>query len=210
MDDLKAWRVLLFCCLGCWGDLALCGDAGALGAARFKAGMQAPSPGLEAVIPGGHGLLQAMPPWGYQKPALQEVVDDILAAMDINAQHFDDIVGFPTREDYYRVYQGQVFSRRGYAQALKHGAGARIQAQLDRVLAGVVRGEKYYVADEGRADQSDRVGSFWQEPRASQGLWIVLEKNAVLGHPVVIEVTSMTAEEIEASLVSGGLRPTLP
>lgn len=210
---------LFFLCLllGLTGpEIRVSWAAVAPGEDRFRAGVLGPAvpdSGAQArlgrMIPGGGGLSSAMPPWGYRKPALREKVDEILALMDVNGPYFGEIVNIITQQDHYRIYQGTVFGGEGYEQALAHVSGDRIKARLAHVRTMLVKGERYYEQNDGE-DEVLRVGNYWRAPGAQVGLWIELEDQPVIGHPVVVGVSWVTVEVIEAGLVNGRLKRPLP
>lgn len=142
-------------------------------------------------------------PW-YLKPALGESVGELVDLMDPRTTGFNEVRVFDTQQGIYRVYQGTVFTHTGYAQARQHMPRSTIKAQLQVVIDGVTKGKSYYGRDSGWR------GSYWREPGASEGLWVVQKNHAVIGHPVVVEVSVVAAHVIEAWVVSGRLRRAMP
>lgn len=135
-------------------------------------------------------------PW-YLKPALRESVGELVDLMDPRAAGFDEVRVFDTQQGIYRVYQGTVFTHAGYAQARQQVPRGSITAQLQVVIDGVTKGKSYYGRDPGWR------GSYWREPGASAGLWVVQKNHAVIGHPVVVEVSVVAAHVIEAWVARG-------
>ncbi len=129
-----------------------------------------------------------------------------LALLAFDAVDADNIVKIITREEHYHVYRGTLFGKAGYQQVLEFVPGPSIKGQMDVVLGALADGEPYYVA----SPELQRAGVYWHEPEASDGLWIELEAQALIGHPVVVEVKRVTADEIEDWLASGRLKRPRP
>lgn len=180
MERLAIRFLFLGCLLLCVAMDMRLSWAGELGAEQF-----------------GQGLIK---PW-YLKPALGEKVDEMVGLLDPRASGFNDVVTFDTQQGHYRVYRGTVFRYASLVQARAQLPESSLRALLDVVLEGLVQGDKYY--------EGLRVGNYWRWPGQSMGLWIVQVRNPVIGHPVVTEVSPVTAADIEDWLASGRLKPAL-